>query len=159
MTLEARIRALGVVPVVVLEDAAHGVGIARALAAGGLPCAEITLRTPGAEQAIRAIARAVPDVLVGAGTVVRPEQVNLAVAAGAGFVVSPGLDERIVRRARRLGVPLIPGVATATEALAALAQDVHLVKLFPAALAGGVAAVRALAAVFTELRFVPTGGI
>jgi 2-dehydro-3-deoxyphosphogluconate aldolase / (4S)-4-hydroxy-2-oxoglutarate aldolase len=157
--LEARLRALGVVPVVVLEDPAQGVDIARALAAGGLPCAEITLRTPGAEEAIREIARAVPDVLVGAGTVVRPEQVNLAVAAGARFLVSPGLDANIVRRARRLGVPLIPGVATATEALAALLQGVRLVKLFPAELTGGVPAVRTLASVFAELRFVPTGGI
>jgi 2-dehydro-3-deoxyphosphogluconate aldolase / (4S)-4-hydroxy-2-oxoglutarate aldolase len=154
-----RIGALGVLPVLVLDDPARGVAVARALAAGGLPCAEVTLRTAGALDAIRAIADALPDVLVGAGTVVAPEQVDMAVAAGARFLVSPGLDADIVRRARSIGVPLIPGVATASEALAALRQGVQVVKLFPAAQLGGVAAVKALASVFPELRFIPTGGI
>jgi 2-dehydro-3-deoxyphosphogluconate aldolase/(4S)-4-hydroxy-2-oxoglutarate aldolase len=157
--LAARIGSLGVLPVVVLDDPARGVGIAQALAAGGLPCAEITLRTAGAADAIRAIAEAVPEVLVGAGTVVDPEQVDLAVASGARFLVSPGLDADIVRRAQEAGVPLIPGVATPSEALAALRWGIRVVKLFPAALLGGVPAVQALASVFPALRFIPTGGV
>jgi len=154
-----RIGAFGVVPVIVVDDPGRAVGIAGALAAGGLPCAEITLRTPGAIKAIGAIAHAVPDVLVGAGTVIRPEQVDEAVAAGASFLVSPGIHSDVVRRARRVGVPLFPGVATASEALAALRQDVRVVKFFPAAVAGGLRAVQALASVFAELRFIPTGGL
>jgi 2-dehydro-3-deoxyphosphogluconate aldolase/(4S)-4-hydroxy-2-oxoglutarate aldolase len=155
----SRIAALGILPIVVPDHEEGAVGVARALAAGGLPCAEVTLRTPGALAAIGAIARTLPDVLVGAGTVVHPDQVDAAVAAGARFLVSPGIDAELIRRARQAGVPVFPGVATPSEALAALRAGVRDVKLFPAALVGGVAAVRALAAVFAELRFIPTGGI
>jgi 2-dehydro-3-deoxyphosphogluconate aldolase/(4S)-4-hydroxy-2-oxoglutarate aldolase len=148
-----------VVPVVVVDDAAQGVGVATALRDGGLPVAEVTFRTAGARAAIEAIASEVPDVLVGAGTVVRPEQVDEAVAAGARFLVSPGLSAAVVRRAQELEVPILPGVATPSDIIAALDLGLDAVKLFPANVVGGPAAVKAFSAPFPGLRFVPTGGV
>jgi len=150
--------ALRVVPVVVLEDVADAVPLGRALAAGGLPVAEVTLRTAAAAKSIRALA-AGTDLLVGAGTVVRPAQVDAAVAAGARFVVSPGLSRDVVERCRVHDVPVLPGVATATEVMAALELGLDVVKLFPAEAVGGLATIRALAAPFPSVRFVPTGGV
>ena len=132
--------------------------VAEALAAGGLPVAEVTFRTAVAGAAIGRIA-AETDVLVGAGTVVRPEQVDEAVEAGARFIVTPGLSLRVIERCRELDVLVIPGVATATEVIAALDQGLDLLKLFPAEAAGGVALLRALRGPFPHARFVPTGGI
>lgn len=145
-------------PVVVLDHAADAMPLADALIAGGLPVAEVTFRTPAAEAALRAMA-ALDDVLVGAGTVLGVDQVDRAFDAGARFVVSPGLSTAVVRRCQSLGIPAIPGVATATELLAALELGCDVVKFFPAETSGGAAAIRALAAPFPSVRFVPTGGI
>jgi 2-dehydro-3-deoxyphosphogluconate aldolase/(4S)-4-hydroxy-2-oxoglutarate aldolase len=147
-----------ILPVVVLEELETAVPVASALAEGGLPVAEITFRTAAAAAAIRRIA-AETDSLVGAGTVVRPEQVDEAVAAGARFIVTPGLSLRVIERCRELDVLVIPGVATATDVIAALDQGLNLLKLFPAEAAGGVALLRALRGPFPDVRFVPTGGI
>lgn len=148
----------GVVPVVTMPDANLAVPLADALVAGGLPVAEVTLRTPAGLDAIRAMA-ARGGLLVGAGTVTSIEQVDAAVEAGARFVVSPGLDTDVVRRCSTRGVAVLPGVATATELQAAVRLGVTMVKLFPAEVVGGLALVQALAAPFPEIRFVPTGGI
>jgi len=147
-----------VVPVVVLEELETAVPVALALQAGGLPVAEVTFRTAVAVDAINRIAGDT-DVLVGAGTVVRPEQVDEAVAAGARFIVTPGLSLRVIERCRELDVLVIPGVATATEVIAALDQGLDVLKLFPAEAAGGIALLRALRGPFPDVRFVPTGGI
>jgi 2-dehydro-3-deoxyphosphogluconate aldolase/(4S)-4-hydroxy-2-oxoglutarate aldolase len=147
-----------IVPVVVLEELDTAAPVAAALAEGGIPVAEVTFRTAVAAAAIRRIADDT-DVLVGAGTVVRPEQVDEAVAAGARFIVSPGLSLRVIERCRELDVLVVPGVATATEVIAALDQGLDLLKLFPAEAAGGVALLRALRGPFPDVRFVPTGGI
>jgi 2-dehydro-3-deoxyphosphogluconate aldolase/(4S)-4-hydroxy-2-oxoglutarate aldolase len=156
--LEAIARAR-VVPVVVVDDAEQGVLVASALRDGGLPVAEVTFRTAGARAAIEAIAREVPDVLVGAGTVVNAGQVDEAVEAGARFLVSPGLSAAVVRRAQEVGVPVLPGVATPSDVIAALDLGLDAVKLFPANVVGGPAAVKAFSAPFPGLRFVPTGGV
>lgn len=146
------------IPVVVLEDAAHAAPLAEALVAGGLPCAEVTFRTPAALEAIRAMA-ARGDMLVGAGTVLTVAQVRDATAAGARFVVSPGLDPAVVEFCQRRGVPVIPGVATPTDLTRAVALGLGVVKFFPAEAFGGRATLRALAGPFPDLRFVPTGGV
>ncbi len=148
----------GVVPVVVLDDAESAPALGDALLAGGLPCVEITFRTDAAADAVARLAGD-PRLTVGAGTILAPAQVDRAVAAGARFIVSPGFDAGVVHRCRELEVALIPGIATATEAMAALHEGVETVKLFPAQALGGLAMVRALAAPFPRLRFVPTGGI
>ncbi|BAL89872.1 putative KDPG and KHG aldolase [Actinoplanes missouriensis 431] len=147
-----------VVPVVVLDDPGRAAALGEALVGGGLPIAEVTLRTPGALAGIAAMAEN-PDLLVGAGTVLTAAQADAAVEAGARFVVSPGLSRAVVERCRALRVPVLPGVATATEVLAAADLGLDAVKFFPAATSGGAPAVAALAAVFAGMRFVPTGGI
>jgi 2-dehydro-3-deoxyphosphogluconate aldolase/(4S)-4-hydroxy-2-oxoglutarate aldolase len=149
---------LRVVPVVVLDDPAAAQPLAAALVEGGLPVAEVTFRTAAAERALATMA-ADRRLLVGAGTVVDADQVDRAVRAGARFVVSPGLSRSVVERAMALGVPVLPGVATASEIMAAVALGLSVLKFFPAGAGGGVAAVRALAAPFPQVRFVPTGGI
>lgn len=146
------------VPVVVLGDAADAAPLAEALVAGGLPVAEVTFRTAAAPDAIRAIADR-GDVLVGAGTVLTPAQVDEAVAAGASYVVSPGLSRAVVERCQEHGVVALPGAVTATEIQAALELGLTTVKFFPAGTSGGAAAISALAAPFGGVRFVPTGGI
>jgi 2-dehydro-3-deoxyphosphogluconate aldolase / (4S)-4-hydroxy-2-oxoglutarate aldolase len=148
-----------VVPVVVVDDAREGLEVAGALRDGGLPVAEVTFRTAGAAAAIDAIARELPDVLVGAGTVVSPAQVDEAVEAGARFLVSPGLSAAVVRRAQEREVPILPGVATPSDIIAALDLGLSTVKLFPAGVVGGPAAIKAFSAPFPGLRFVPTGGV
>lgn len=154
----ASLEASGIVPVIVLADGADAARLGEALARGGLPSAEVTLRTPSALDAIRALAK-LPGFLVGAGTVVEPAQVELAVEAGARYVVSPGFSKRVSRECSVLGVPLIPGVVTATEIQMAVEAGHSVVKFFPAAAAGGAAMVRALAAPFPHVRFIPTGGV
>lgn len=146
------------VPVVVIDDAKNADGLAGALVDGGLPVAEVTFRTPAAVEAIRVIAKR-GDVLVGAGTVTTPTQVDIAVEAGAQFIVSPGLSRLVVERAQLLGVFVLPGVVTATEVLAALELGLTAVKFFPAGTSGGSAAIKALSAPFAGVSFVPTGGI
>jgi 2-dehydro-3-deoxyphosphogluconate aldolase/(4S)-4-hydroxy-2-oxoglutarate aldolase len=149
---------LRVIPVVVIDSPAAARPLAAALTDGGLPCAEVTLRTPAALEALHEMTGD-PGMLVGAGSVVSPDQVDQAVEAGARFVVSPGLSESVLARCRALGVPALPGVATAGEIMRALEAGVDVVKLFPAGQLGGPAGVRSLAAPFPSVRFVPTGGI
>lgn len=146
------------VPVVVLDDAGDANGLAEALVGGGLPVAEVTFRTAAAAEAIKTMAGR-GDVLVGAGTVLTPTQVDQAVDAGARFIVSPGLSRAVIERCQERGVPAIPGAVTATEVQAALELGVSTVKFFPAGTSGGSAAIAALAAPFGGLSFVPTGGI
>jgi len=153
-----RLEAFGVVPVIVIENVASAASLGPALVAGGLPCAEVTLRTDAALESLRILAED-PNVLVGAGTVIRPQQVEIALDAGARFIVSPGFSSEVVGECRRAGVPVLPGVATATEVQAALEAGVDVVKFFPAESMGGVGGLRALAAPFRSVRFVPTGGI
>ncbi|MFI8202474.1 bifunctional 4-hydroxy-2-oxoglutarate aldolase/2-dehydro-3-deoxy-phosphogluconate aldolase [Streptomyces sp. NPDC085937] len=148
-----------VVPVVVIEDAADAVPVARALVAGGLPAIEVTLRTPAAPDAIRAIAGEVPGAVVGAGTVITPEQVTGAVAAGARFLVSPGWTDALLTAMRASGVPFLPGVSTASEVMALLERGVREMKFFPARAAGGTAFLKSLAGPLPQARFCPTGGI
>jgi 2-dehydro-3-deoxyphosphogluconate aldolase / (4S)-4-hydroxy-2-oxoglutarate aldolase len=145
-------------PVVVIDDAATADPLAEALVVGGLPCAEITFRTAAAAEAIKAMA-ARGDIVVGAGTVLTPEQVDRAVEAGARFVVSPGFGPAVVRRCQEVGVPVYPGAATATEIQMALDAGLSTVKFFPAEQLGGAAMVKALAAPFRSVRFIPTGGV
>ncbi|MEV8558935.1 bifunctional 4-hydroxy-2-oxoglutarate aldolase/2-dehydro-3-deoxy-phosphogluconate aldolase [Streptomyces sp. NPDC051917] len=148
-----------VVPVVVVSDAADAVPLARALVAGGLPAIEVTLRTPGALDAIRAIAGEVPEAVVGAGTVLTPEQVGACVAAGARFLVSPGWTDTLLEAMRGSGVPFLPGVSTTSEVVALLERGVREMKFFPAQAAGGTAYLRSLAGPLPQARFCPTGGI
>ncbi|MFH9721840.1 bifunctional 4-hydroxy-2-oxoglutarate aldolase/2-dehydro-3-deoxy-phosphogluconate aldolase [Streptomyces sp. NPDC017254] len=148
-----------VVPVVVIEDAADAVPLARALVAGGLPLIEVTLRTPAALDAVRAIAAEVPDAVVGAGTVVSTAGVADAVGAGARFLVSPGWTERLLGAMRESGVPFLPGVSTASEVVALLEQGVDAMKFFPAQAAGGVPYLKSLAGPLPRARFCPTGGV
>ncbi|WP_060882339.1 bifunctional 4-hydroxy-2-oxoglutarate aldolase/2-dehydro-3-deoxy-phosphogluconate aldolase [Streptomyces caniscabiei] len=147
-----------VMPVLTVPVVSTAAPLAEALAAGGAACVEVTFRTPDAEQALRAMA-AQGGLTVGAGTVLTAEQAERAVAAGARFVVSPGFDSAVVDRCRRLGVPVVPGIATATELMRALGAGLDTVKLFPAEALGGTAMIRALAAPFPRARFLPTGGI
>ncbi|WP_031171126.1 bifunctional 4-hydroxy-2-oxoglutarate aldolase/2-dehydro-3-deoxy-phosphogluconate aldolase [Streptomyces durhamensis] len=148
-----------VVPVVVVADAVDAVPLARALVAGGLPAIEVTLRTPAALDAIRAIAAEVPRALVGAGTVITPEQVAAGTAAGAGFLVSPGWTEALLVAMRGAGVPFLPGVSTTSEVVALLERGVREMKFFPAQAAGGTAFLKSLAGPLPQARFCPTGGI
>ncbi|KUM80994.1 bifunctional 4-hydroxy-2-oxoglutarate aldolase/2-dehydro-3-deoxy-phosphogluconate aldolase [Streptomyces curacoi] len=148
-----------VVPVVVVDDPADAVPLARALVAGGLPAIEVTLRTPTAWAAIRAVADAVPDAVVGAGTVITPEQVSEAVAAGARFLVSPGWTDVLLDAMRGSGVPYLPGVSTTSEVVALLERGVREMKFFPAEAAGGTAYLRSLYGPLPQARFCPTGGI
>jgi 2-dehydro-3-deoxyphosphogluconate aldolase/(4S)-4-hydroxy-2-oxoglutarate aldolase len=146
------------VPVIVLEEAAAAAALADALVAGGLRCAEVTFRTAAAEAALKNMA-ADGRLLVGAGTVINREQVDRAVAAGARFLVSPGFSPAVARHCAALGVPLFPGVATATDIIAALDEGYDVVKFFPAEPLGGLSMIGALAAPFPGVRFIPTGGI
>ncbi len=148
-----------VIPVVVIDDAADAVPLARALVAGGLPAIEVTLRTPAAPDAIRAIAAEVPDAVVGAGTVLSPRDVRTSVAAGARFLVSPGWTERLLGALQGSGLPFLPGVSSASEVLGLLEHGVHEMKFFPAEAAGGAGYLRALSAPLPQARFCPTGGI
>lgn len=158
MDVLSALSAARLVPVVVLDDAADADPLAAALVAGGLPVAEVTFRTAAAEDAIRAMS-ARGDILVGAGTVLTPAQVDLAVAAGASYIVSPGLSRSVVERCLEHGVLALPGAVTATEVQAALELGLTTVKFFPAGTSGGAPAIAALAAPFAGVRFVPTGGI
>ncbi|OAR25597.1 keto-deoxy-phosphogluconate aldolase [Streptomyces sp. ERV7] len=148
-----------VVPVVVLDDPADAVPLARALVAGGLPAIEVTLRTPAALDAIRAIADGVPEAVVGAGTVVSAAGVEDAVAAGARFLVSPGWTGGLLDAMTASGLPFLPGVATASEVVALLERGVREMKFFPAEAAGGTAYLKSLAGPLPGARFCPTGGI
>ncbi len=148
-----------VIPVVVVEDPATAVPLADALAGGGLRAIEVTLRTPRALEAIERIAAGVPEAVVGAGTVVNAAQAADAVSAGARFLVSPGTTPTLLDALTASGVPFLPGAATASDIVALLERGITAAKLFPAEAIGGLAAVRALAGPFPQMRLCPTGGI
>ena len=149
---------IGIIPVIAIEDAAKAVPLARALTAGGLPAAEVTFRTAAAEDAIRAIVKEVPEMLVGAGTVLTTEQADRAMAAGAKFIVSPGYNEALVNYCIEKGVPVFPGCVNASDMTRAVNAGLKVVKFFPAEQSGGVAFLKALAPVL-PLNFMPTGGV
>lgn len=148
-----------VIPVVVLDDAEAAVPLARALVEGGLPVIEVTLRTPAALEAITRIAAEVPDAVIGAGTVVRPEDAERSAAAGAKFLVSPGCTPRLQAAMVATGLPFLPGVATASEVIALLESGITAMKFFPAEAAGGTAYLKSLAGPLPQVRFCPTGGV
>ncbi len=157
--LRASIRTAPVIPVIVLQRAADAAPVAEALLAGGISIFEITLRTSASLPAVERLAGLFPAALAGAGTVLNKIQAKEAVSAGAQFLVSPGLDEGVVEFARTNDIPVIPGVATATEAQRAFNLGLRLLKFFPAGAAGGVEMLKSCAAVFPEAEFVPTGGV
>ena len=154
-----KIEAIGIVPVVKIDRAEDAVPLARALINGGLPCAEVTFRTDAAADAIAAMSKAFPEMLVGAGTVLTPEQADAAWAAGAKFIVSPGLNPTVVAHCVEKGYPITPGVATPGEVETALSFGLEVVKFFPAEAAGGLAMIKAMSAPYGKLKFMPTGGI
>lgn len=159
MEFAERIAELRVVPVVEIPDAEQAVGLASTLLAAGLPCAEITFRTQAAARAIAEIAARVPDLYLGAGTVLSVGQADAAIDAGAKFLVAPGFNAEVVAHAARRGIPMLPGIATPTDIEHALAGGLELVKFFPAEAMGGVNYLKAVSAPYRTVRFVPTGGI
>jgi 2-dehydro-3-deoxyphosphogluconate aldolase / (4S)-4-hydroxy-2-oxoglutarate aldolase len=156
--IEAIMRKAPVIPVLVIEDASHAVPIAQALVAGGLPVLEVTLRTASALDVIRAM-KQVPGAIVGAGTVLNPADLDAALEAGAEFIVSPGLTEKLGRAAISAGVPFLPGTANAADIMLGLDLGLTRFKFFPAEASGGIAALNAIAAPFGMARFCPTGGV
>lgn len=158
-TLEEQFYEYAVVPIVVLDDADDAAPLAEALIKGGLPCAEVTFRTEAAEESIRIMNKKYPDMLVGAGTVLTTEQVDRAVAAGAKFIVSPGFDPEIVDYCLEKKIPVFPGCISPSEVAQAVKRGLKVVKFFPAEQAGGLAMLKAMAAPYTMLKFMPTGGI
>lgn len=154
-----KISAIGIVPVIKIEDVSKAVPLAKALCDGGLPCAEITFRAAGVDKAIRAITDALPEMLVGAGTVLTTEQVDQAVEAGAKFIVSPGLNPKVVRYCVDKGIPVTPGCANPSDIEQAIELGLDVVKFFPAEAAGGIKMIKAMAAPYGNIKFMPTGGI
>lgn len=157
--MEKRIEELGIVPVVVLNDAKDAGPLADALCEGGLPCAEVTFRTAAAQESIRIMAQAHPEMLVGAGTVLTTQQVDQAAAAGAKFIVSPGFDPEVVDYCLEKGIPVFPGCITPSEVAQAVKRGLRVVKFFPAEQFGGAATIKALSAPYVGLKFMPTGGV
>ncbi len=160
-SLQARLHRSGVIAVLIIEDADTAVPLAQALLAGGVDAIELTLRTPSALESLRRIHREVPDLLLGAGTILTPQQAAEAKAAGAAFGVAPGMNPRVVDEATRIGLPFAPGVCTPTDIELAVERGCRALKLFPAEQSGGLAYLRAVAAPFSHLgvRFIPLGGI
>jgi 2-dehydro-3-deoxyphosphogluconate aldolase / (4S)-4-hydroxy-2-oxoglutarate aldolase len=158
MTIDAIMRTAPVIPVIVIDDVAHAVPLAEALVAGGLRVLEVTLRTPAALPAIRAM-KQVEGAIVGAGTVTNPRELDAALEAGSEFIVSPGLTETLGKAAIASGVPFLPGIANAGDIMRGLDLGLDRFKFFPAMAAGGLPALKALAAPFGQCRFCPTGGI
>lgn len=158
MNIDAIMRTAPVIPVIVIDDVDHAVPLAEALVAGGLRVLEVTLRTPAALSAIRAM-KQVPGAIVGAGTVTGVADLNKALAAGAEFIVSPGLTDKLGKAAVAAGVPFLPGIANAGDIMRGLELGLDRFKFFPAMAAGGLPALKALAAPFSQCRFCPTGGI
>jgi len=150
---------IGIVPVIKIDDVEKAVPLARALAAGGIPCAEITFRTAQGEEAIRRVSKEAPDVLAGAGTVLTTEQVDKAIDAGAKFIVSPGLNPKVVSYCIKKGIPVTPGCANPSDIEQALELGLEAVKFFPAEQAGGLEYIKAVSAPYPNLKFMPTGGI
>ncbi|HZF15072.1 MAG TPA: bifunctional 4-hydroxy-2-oxoglutarate aldolase/2-dehydro-3-deoxy-phosphogluconate aldolase [Steroidobacteraceae bacterium] len=157
--IESLLRRSPVIPVVTIEDATHAVDLARALERGGIRIVEITLRTPAGLAAIEAVARHVPEVVVGAGTVLSPADLSASAQAGAGFAISPGATRELLAAARASQIPYLPAIATASELMQGLDAGYQCFKFFPAAALGGAAALRALVAPFPKVLFCPTGGV
>lgn len=158
-TVIEKITSLGVVPVIAIESAEDAAPLAQSLTIGGLPCVEITFRTPAAEEAIRIISHQYPDVLVGGGTVLTIAQARKAIQAGADFIVTPGLDPEVVSFCEQMEMPIFPGVMTPTELQQALNLGCTLMKFFPAEAAGGIPFLKALSGPFKQVKFIPLGGI
>lgn len=156
---KAEFRKIGIVPVVVLDDAKDAAPLAKALTEGGLPCAEVTFRTAAAADVIKNMVDEYPDILVGAGTVLTTEQVDRAVEAGAKFIVSPGLNPEVVKYCLERDIPVTPGTQTPSEMEQAMALGLDFVKFFPAEPAGGLKMIKAVAAPYVNLSFMPTGGV
>lgn len=154
-----KIQKIGIVPVVVLNDAEDAEPLGKALCKGGLPCAEVTFRTDAAEESIKIMSETFPEMLVGAGTVLTTEQVDRAVAAGAKFIVSPGLNPKVVKYCIDKGVPITPGASNPSDIEQAIEFGLEVVKFFPAEAAGGLNMIKAMAAPYTKMKFMPTGGI
>ncbi len=154
-----KIQETGIIPVVVLNDARDAAPLAKALCEGGLPCAEVTFRTDAAEESIRIMSEQFPEMFVGAGTVLTIEQVDRAVGAGAKFIVSPGLNPKVVKYCVEKGIPVTPGVCTPSEVEQAIELGLDVVKFFPAEPAGGLNMIKAMAAPYVGIKFMPTGGI
>ncbi len=150
---------IGIIPVVVLDDPKDAEPLGRALMEGGLPCAEVTFRTAAAEESIRIMAEKFPDMLVGAGTVLTTEQVDRAVAAGAKFIVSPGINPKVVEYCVKKNIPITPGTCNPSNVETALEFGLDVVKFFPAEPAGGLKYIKAIAAPYVGMKFMPTGGI
>jgi 2-dehydro-3-deoxyphosphogluconate aldolase / (4S)-4-hydroxy-2-oxoglutarate aldolase len=157
--LSRRLREVRVVPVIVIDDADAAIPLAAALQQGGLPCAEVTFRTAGAAEALRRMAGEFPEMLIGAGTVLTPAQAAEARDAGAKFVVAPGFNPRVVDYCLENEIAVCPGVCTPSEVEAALEKGLSLLKFFPAEPAGGVKYLKAIAAPYTDVQFMPTGGV
>jgi 2-dehydro-3-deoxyphosphogluconate aldolase/(4S)-4-hydroxy-2-oxoglutarate aldolase len=154
-----KLSAIGIVPVIAISDVEKAVPLAKALVAGGIPCAEVTFRTAEAEEAIRRMAEAVPELIVGAGTVLTPEQADRAVAAGSKFIVSPGLNPKVVKHCLDKGYVITPGTANPSDVEVAIELGLEVVKFFPAEAAGGIKMIKSMAAPYTKMKFMPTGGI
>lgn len=154
-----KIRLSGILPVVKLADPSKAVALMQAFVKGGLHCIEVTFRAAGAEKAIAAISQAMPEAIVGAGTVMSIEQVKMAVSAGAKFMVSPGFNEAVVQYCVEQGIPVVPGVSTPTEITKGMAMGLEVLKFFPAEIFGGVKALQSFAGPFDSVRFIPTGGV
>lgn len=159
MTINDKFYEVGVVPVVVLDDSKDALPLAKALVEGGLPCAEVTFRTAAAAESIRLMSENYPDMLVGAGTVLSTKQVETAVKAGAKFIVSPGFDPEVVDYCLEKNIPVLPGCVSPSEVAQAVKRGLKVVKFFPAEPAGGLPMIKAMAAPYSELKFMPTGGI
>ena len=159
MTVSETIQKMGVLPVVVLDDAKDAEPLAKALVEGGLPCAEVTFRTEAAEESIRIMTKEFPEMIVGAGTVLTIDQVDRAVTAGAKFIVSPGFDPEIVDYCLEKDIPVYPGCITPSEVAQAVKRGLKVIKFFPAEQFGGLSTIKALAAPYTGIKFMPTGGV
>ena len=158
-TLLEQLKSFGVVPVVVLEHVQDAAPLAKALEEGGLPVAEVTFRTKAARESISAMTQACPDMLVGAGTILKVSQVDEAINAGAQFIVTPAFDAEITKYCLEHDIPILPGTSTPTDVQAAYKLGVDVVKFFPAEQAGGLAMIKAIAAPYNMMTFMPTGGI
>ena len=154
-----QIECMGILPVIKLNDAKDAVPLAKALCEGGLPCAEVTFRTEAAEESIRLMHEAYPDMVLAAGTVLTTEQVDRAVAAGASVIVSPGFDPEVVDYCISKNIPVMPGIVTPSELAQAVKRGLTRVKFFPATAAGGIKMIKAMCAAYTTVRIMPTGGI
>lgn len=158
MTIEQRLRAIKIVPVIAINDVAHALPLAKVLVENGLPCAEVTFRTPAAAESIRIMRDAYPELLIGAGTVLTSAQVDQAIAAGADFIVSPGFNPTTVKYCQQRNIPIIPGVNNPSLVEQAMEMGLRTLKFFPAEPSGGLPMLKALCAVY-PISFMPTGGI